>query len=82
MVSTTKHMEPVWVQRWPVDRRVFQKHVSKIHSGTFQPLSSTEWRNQLRDTRITGKVTFNMKMGAADFISVNKQFFDSLSTIS
>ena len=22
VVSTIKHMEPVWVQRWPVDRRV------------------------------------------------------------
>ena len=52
----------------------FQKHVKNIHSGTFQPLSPAEWRNKLRNTWITGKVTHHMKMGAADFISANKQF--------
>jgi hypothetical protein len=49
----------------------FQSHVSSIHSGTFQPRSSTEWRNRLRSTRAAVKVTYQMKMGAASFISAH-----------
>jgi hypothetical protein len=49
----------------------FQKHVSKIHSGTFQPISSTAWRSYIRGTRIAVKLTYQMKMGAAGFISAH-----------
>lgn len=49
----------------------FQKHVKKIHSGTFQPLSSTHWRTYIRNTRIAVKLTYQMKKGAAGFISAH-----------
>jgi hypothetical protein len=58
--------------------RWFQDHVKSIHSGRFQPLSSKAWRSLLRNTRMAGKVMHHMKMGAADFITANKQHFDSL----
>jgi hypothetical protein len=60
------------VGQWTEEcERWFQDHISKIHSGTFQPLSSTAWRARLRNTRLAVKVTFQMKKGAADFISAN-----------
>lgn len=47
----------------------FQNHVSKIRSGTFRPLSSADWRTNIRNTRIAMRVTYQMKKGAAAFIS-------------
>lgn len=59
----------------------FQEHVGKIHSGTFQPLSPSAWRTLLGNTRLAGKVAYQMRKGAADFISANKHFLESPSTI-
>jgi len=55
----------------------FQDHLSNIHSGKFQPLPSKDWRKKLRNTRLAVKVTYQMKKGAADFISANKRFLNS-----
>jgi hypothetical protein len=52
----------------------FQEHVSKIRSGTFQPLSSTDWRKKIRNTRLAGKLAYQMKKGAASFISAHQHF--------
>jgi hypothetical protein len=54
----------------------FQDHVSKIHSSTFQPLSSTAWRTHIRNTRLAVKVTYQMKKGAAGYISAHQQFLN------
>jgi hypothetical protein len=70
------------VGQWTEEcERWFKEHVSKIHSGTFQPLSSTAWRTRLRNTRLAVKVKFQMKKGAADFISANKHFLDNIAII-
>jgi len=71
-------MERVWVpsigQRLNVGQwteeceRWFKKHISKIHSGTFQPLSSGEWRTEIRNTRAAQKLTWQMKVAASDYI--------------
>lgn len=47
----------------------FKGHVSKIRSGAFQPCSSASWRQNLKLTRITQRVRFNMKKAAASYIS-------------
>jgi len=60
----------------------FQKHVAKIRSGTFQPLSSIEWRKQIRFTRLAVKVAYQMKKGAASFISAHQHFLSSTALVS
>lgn len=61
------------VGQWtPECEKWFQKHVSKIRSGTFQPLSSKDWREQIRFTRVAVTLTYKMKMGAASFISAHQ----------
>ena len=66
------------VSQWTEEcEKWFERHVSEIHSGTFQPLSSKAWRIHIRNTRLATKVTYQMKKGAADFISANKHFLDS-----
>jgi hypothetical protein len=52
----------------------FQGHVSKIRSGNFQPLSSKDWRDQIRNTRIAVKLMYQMQKGAASFISAHQHF--------
>jgi len=54
----------------------FQGHVSNIHSGKFQPLSSRDWRQTIRNTRSAVKLTYQMRKGAAGFISA---YHDQLS---
>lgn len=49
----------------------FKDHVSKIHNGTFQPLSSSDWRISIRNTRVAVKLTYQMKKAAASFISAH-----------
>jgi len=57
------------VGQWTEEcERWFQDHISKIHRGEFQPLSSGQWRAQIRATRAALKVTYQMKAAAADFI--------------
>lgn len=47
----------------------FKDHVSKIHSGDFQPCSSGSWRQKLKLTRISQTVKFKVKKAAASYIS-------------
>jgi len=54
----------------------FQEHISKIHTGNFQPLSSGQWRTHIRYTRMAVKVTRQMKRGAANFISAHQHFLN------
>jgi hypothetical protein len=56
----------------------FQGHVKSIHSGKFQPASSGEWRTRIRNTRMAVKLTYQMKKGAAGFISAHQ---DQLSLL-
>jgi hypothetical protein len=61
------------VGQWTEECEIwFQEHVSNIHRGTFQPLSSKEWRDFIRNTRVAVKLTYQMKAAAAKFISAQQ----------
>ena len=58
------------VGQWTEECEIwFQQHVSNIHRGKFQPLSTKEWRGSIRNTRVAVKLTYQMKLAAAKFIS-------------
>ena len=50
----------------------FQEHIAKIRSGTFQPLSSKDWRAMIRNTRLAPKLMYQMRLGAASYISAHR----------
>ena len=52
--------------------RWFKGHVAKIHAGTFKPLSSEEWRTDIRATRAAVKLTYQMNKAADDYIPAHR----------
>lgn len=57
----------------------FKKHVSDIKSGNFRPIKSTDWRTHIRHSRAALKLAYQMKKGAASFIS---EHHDQLSHLN
>jgi hypothetical protein len=61
------------VGQWTEECEIwFQQHISKIHRGEFQPLSTKDWRASIRNTRAAVKLTYQMKAAAAKFISAQQ----------
>jgi hypothetical protein len=77
VVSASWNTGGLHVGQWTEEcEKWFKKLVGEIHTGKFQPHCSKEWRSYIRNTRMATKVTFQMKMGAASFISA---YHDELS---